>query len=52
MAFPSRTTMSLIPFPHIFLPIVRKPSEGKMCGVYIKSNDTTGLAEKAEMFEL
>ena len=26
--------------------------KGKLCGVYIKSNDTTGLAEKIEMFQL
>ena len=26
--------------------------KGKLCGVYIKSNDTTGLAEKIEMFHL
>ena len=26
--------------------------EGNLCGVYVKSNDTNGLAEKIEMFHL
>ena len=26
--------------------------EGNLCGVYVKSNDTNGLAEKIEMFQL